>query len=333
MGILLSGLATNDPVISADSARLLGDLALIEAVDPLLDYVEQSPYYSKTAGFHALMQIGQQKACCRIVPLIDNPHVYDDWFWCCARAVRFSAALALLVIDPAQESGFIDEVCENGKSMDYLYPLFSPVIVEMDETHEKIVRLKKRTLEFICAKKYFKPDIMALVSPALGLVGDAASVEQLKWIAKAPSRFARGEAIFHLLASGNGSQHVDLGAELCETDPALYVRIKAAAGLLLLGQEECINLIENAIDGEKDSFLRATAVEMAGKVKCAKAIPSLIRRLNDTDSYVRQCAVEALEFNKDPVMVQKIEAAMEDCHPRVRMQAAKFLMAFHGGNE
>ena len=334
LDLLLAGLTAPDPVISADAARLLGELARPETMEALLAYVSSSPYYSKTAGFYALLQIGRPEACDHILPLIENPGVGDDWVWYGRYLVRISAALSVLALDPTREPGVIDEACRSEHWTHRTFCLFySPVILMLPATNEKTVLLRKKTLEGLFSKKFFQPDHLCMMSRALGLLGGAEAIEQLKWLQGHPSRFVRGEAAYHLLKGAGGESHLGFGLELFEKEPTEYAKLKLSAGLLALGQKKQGDFLRKTIEMEKDFFLRATAVELAGRERCLEALPLLILRLKDEHPYVRQCSVEALDALQIAEGLAQIEPLLEDGNQRVRMQAAKCVLSSVAGGE
>ena len=328
LDLLLAGLTVPDPVISADAARLLGELARPETMDALLAYVENSPFYSKTAGFCALMQLGRAEACERILPLIENPRVYDDFYWYGRTTIRFCAALSVLALAPEKEPGCLDEACRAGPwTVDLFCLLFSPLILKLDAGQEKNALLRQKTLGVLYAEKTSQPDALCMACRALGQLGGAEAAARLQWLQRHPSRFVRGAAAYHLLKSDCGKAHLEFGAGLLEQEPTEYARLMLAAGLLSLGRQEAAGMLLKSIETEKDFFLRATAVELAGREGCVEARPLLLARLTDAHPYVRQCAIEALETLQAPEGVARMVGFLEDSDPRVRMQAAKYVIS------
>lgn len=329
LGLLLGELRSSDPEVAAESARLLGELAIPEAVEPLLAFVESSRFYSKTAGLHALMQTGEPGACGRILPLIENPGVYDDYYWFGARAVRFSAALAVLGLDAALEPGYIDRVFESKDWADILCPIYSGTILELPAKGEKVLRLRQRTADMICEEPCAKPEVLAMCCRGLAKMEDPRASGPLLRLVRHSSRFVRAEAVWALLGLPSGRDHAGVAEELCHSDPASHVRRKAAAALYMNGEKGGIAVVLEGLSGasEPDPFFRSASVEMAGLAGMREARGPVARALSDPHPCVRSSAVEALERLDHEGGMAPVRRMLEDGDVRVRLQAAKYLLS------
>ena len=327
--MLRHGLNMDDPILQADSARLLGELGWPEAIDPLLDYVITSPRYEKNAGLDALRRIGRADVCEQIVPLIDAPNVYDDYYWYCADAIRAAAALTVLALDPSQNTGYFERQYATPDNFKFIWfcHYYSPVILSLPETDERISRLRQWVIERLLQRKTWQPDQLVMMSKALGRLGGSAAHNQLKWFLRFPSRYVRGEAIFSLLRSAPTAEHIALAKRLQVQDPADYVILKSAAALCLAGELRYAAILRTTLAEAQDAFVKATAMELLALLRQEEDIPLLQEGLSDKDPYVRLCAIEALEGSA-PHALQSLERCLEtDPHPRVRLQAAKTILA------
>jgi HEAT repeat protein len=328
LNLLFNGLTVNDPVVQAESARLLGELALPQAVRPLVTYVKTSPYYSKTAGFNALAAINRPEVCDRIVPLIQDPKVTDDPGWYNTVIVRSAAALAVLRLDPGREPGYFDRQYDMPDNWQFnIFCLFySPLIVRAADTDPKISRLKKYTLDLLYSRRWWQPERLTVISRALGIAGGPQAAAELKWFLQFPSRYVRGQAALDLLKTAPTPENVELVAGLHKQDLTGYVKLKSAGALVRAGQKQYAGHVRQAITNEKDPLLRATALELAGTGRDPEDRPLIIEQLKHDKFYIRLCAIEALGNYQDGSCGAAVSPLVDDSNIRVRLQAAKFIL-------
>lgn len=328
LALLLSGLTVADPIVSAEAARLLGELALPETVAPLVDYVTRCPYYSKTAGILALARIGDRSACAPLRALLRNPGVYDDFYWHGAAFIRLSAALAVLGLDPA-----LDEDLGAGLLRDddwrttCFCQYFSSIILRLPDASEIAIRLKERTTVLLYDASLWQPDRLTMISQGLGTLGGAQAAVRLRSMFMHPSRYVRAEAAFHLLQAHPVAASAEAVVRLQEHDPMEHVRLASAAALVGYGRLEYGACLRQAIVGQSDPFERAVAIELAGKVRLADAASSIRAQCGHPDAYVRICAIEALDRLGDATLLGRMGQLLADHDPRVRMQAAAYAIA------
>lgn len=328
LALLQSGLTVADPIVSAEAARLLGELALPETVAPLLDYVTRSPYYSKTAGIHALAQIGDATACECLRSLMQDPRVYDDYYWYGAVFIRLSSALAILELDPSQDDGL--GACllrEDDWRTTCFRQYFSSIILRLPDASEVAIRLKEKTTELLYDGTLWQPDRLTMISQGLGALGGPKAAARLESMFMHPSRYVRAEAAYQLLQAHPVAASVEAVVRLHDGDPTIHVRLTCAAALAGYGRRGYGESLLQAIVGQPDPFERAVAIELAGKVRLAEAAPSIRAQCAHPDAYVRSCAIEALDRLGDATLLGRCEELFEDPEPRVRMQAATCAIA------
>jgi len=332
--MLLDALKSADPLVAADAARLLGELGRREAVPALVDYVRTSRHYHKAGGYHALGQIGDRSAIPVLRKLVADPGVRDDWYWYGCRAVRAGAAVALLALGDDGGADYLRELAE--KSNDVFYCWFGPTILRLPGSTPGARELRGRlTVEALLSPvprstRLSEPGLMSMKAEALGLLGGEAACAELMGLMKFHSRYVRGAAALALMTASRAPEHVAAVAALADCDPTEFVRIKASLALAQAGQAERAEFIAEMAGKAADAFDRAVAVEALGILGDGQYAAAVSRQLKHADTYVRQCALEALE-RIDPSRAARAARGMaKDKSPRVRLQAAKILAAEAG---
>jgi len=334
MEVLLDGLRTDERLVQAEAARLLGELRSPRAVGPLVDYVRHARWHAKTAGFHALAQIGDRSVCDAIRHLVDNPNCSDDWYWYGCRSVRAAAAIALLALGDQTGAGYLHELADRDDNVFYAW--FAPAILRLPDDPPAAVRLKARlTVGRVCGEdaapvRRTEPGALTMAAEALGLLGGAEACERLMELLSFRSRYVRGQAAVSLLSCSTADEHLTAVAELAESDPTDFARIRAAQALCAAGRMEYAEQVRSAVERCADPFDRAVALQVLGSLGRAEDRDLVLGMLSHPDGYVRQCAVEALERIGDAPETA-LAACRKDPDVRVRMQTAKYDLAREGG--
>jgi HEAT repeat protein len=338
--VLIAGLQSDDPVVQADAARLLGELRSREAVGPLLNYVCTDPHYAKTAGLEALARIGDPAVCPRIRQLISDPHVPNDTPWYGRQSVRVAAALALLSLGDESGASTLQQIID-AKAKDRspedaaqwaLYAWFAPAVLELPDGLESTRKLKQEmTFERLFPAEKKDPGQIAVIARALGMLKTEQSLGKLVELLKFHSRYVRASAAVNLLAASPTPEHMAAVAELAEKDPTEFVRVKASLALALAGDDKRLAAIVKAAESAEDGLDRAAAVEALGLLHQRAYVALLMRQLWQADPFIRLSAIEALDrLGCGETVDMAVAGCRQDANPRVRLYAAKYFAARRG---
>lgn len=334
--LLLEGLRSDDLIIGADAARLLGDLGSKAAVGPLLDYSTHCPYYAKTAGLDALGRIGDAGATGRIREIFADPNVDSDvMWWYGSTAVRVAAALALLTLgddsagDWLLNDGATDKEIDNKEWA--MFAWFAPAVLRLPDALDVTRRLKKRiTVEKLTLASN-DAHRFVIRSDALALLGTEEALSALVGFTSHDSRYVRGRAAVGLLGASDYRSHVDRVVSLAQNDPADYVKIKACEALAREGRSFYARRIAEMAAKTPDPFDKAAAVESLGALGSVDHLDAVTEALKARDPYIRLCAAEALDRIGTPAAVEAAATRSDDRDLRVRMQVAKCMAAGRQG--
>jgi HEAT repeat protein len=334
MNTLFGALRTDDRLIQAEAARLLGELRSPLAVEPLVAYVRNARWHAKTAGFHALAQIGERSVCDAIRPLVDNPNSSDDWYWYGCRSVRAAAAVALLALGDDSGRGYLEGLAE--KNDDVFYAWFAPALLRLPDDLAATAELKARiTVERLSGDgarntRRMSPGIVTMVAEALGVLGGEAACAELVGLLEFRSRYTRGQAAASLLGAAATPEHVAAVSSMARDDPTDFARTQAALALARAGRMEFADQIRAIVRECEDSFDRAVAVQALGALEQHGDLDLVAGQLEGEDPYVRQCAVEALQRIGTERAEHIVRPCRDDPHVRVRMQTAAFYAVLEG---
>lgn len=333
--VLLEALKLDDPILPADAARLLGDLGSPAAVGPLIEYVQTSGYYAKTAGMDALGRLGDGGVCGALRALADDPRVDDDsGWWYGSTSVRLAAAIALLALgDDSRGEWLLDDdksKTEIDRKEWALFAWFAPAVLRLPDGLDATRRLKRRiTVEALSADSREAHRFIHRCD-ALGLLGTDAAVSVLVAMLGHASRYVRGRAAVNLLRASDRGYHADRVVWVAHNDPTDFARVKACEALSHHGRHLYGRRLKAMFDTALyDPFDRAAATESLGLLGDVSALEILAQHTRNDDPYVRLCAVEALERLGTPPALVALNERADDKDLRVRMQVAK-AMAAHG---
>ncbi len=333
---LIEALRDPNPLLQADAARLLGDLADPRAVDPLVEYVTHSRYNTKTAGIEALRRIGEPRATAAIRPLVDAPNVQDDWYWYARRSVRAAAALLLLHWNDRTGLPFLESLADSGNLVFHTW--YAPSVLRLPDQPPSAVQLKSRLTPATLlgeegpAASPTDPAQVVMVAEALEVLGDAESCVRLIKLLEHRSRYVRGRSATALLAVAPVEDHIDRVTRCFKTDPTDFARVKAALALARTGHSEGARFLADAGGSLADSFDRAVAIEALGELGRPEHADVARSGLTHADSYVRLVSLEALARMDAREAGNTAVRMLEDPSPRVRLQAAAQLASQSGIN-
>ncbi len=332
-GDLVAALTADDLLVQADAARLLGELRRPESVTPLLRYVTDDRHYSKVAGFHALAEIGDRSISPSLRPLVSEPNCPDDWYWYGRRSVQTAAAVALLALGDESGVPFLLALADAGDEV--LFCWYGPAVLKMAGSSAALESVRSRiTSQAICegtGRRFADAGFTVMTARTLGLLGDPLACDKLLELLSHQSRYVRGQAAMSLLGAGATSRHLQAVRNLLPTDPTDFVKIKATLALHTAGQGDT-GLIAQLARTADDAFDRAVAVEAIGLTGDAAHRAEVVAALSHADSYVKRCAVEAIELLSarqpgDDSSTEIIRRLLDDPHALVRLQAAKYFAA------
>jgi len=335
--LLLDGLKSDDLIIGADAARLLGDMGSREAIGPLVDYVTAWGYYAKTAGLDALGRLGDAGVCPVLRKVFDQPNVDDDSRWWYGYiAVRVSAALSLLMLGDDSRAGYMleDEISQKKlKPTDRaLFDWFAPAILRLPDTLAAARRLKRQiTVAKLTAETRDSHRFIHRCD-ALSLLGTDDAIAVLVAYLRHSSRYVRGRAALGLLRVSQRADHVDRVVTVALTDPTDFARVKACEALAGYGREFYGRQIARMLTtGIPDPFDRAASIESLGMIGGTEHLKLIIKAAAADDPYLRLCAVEALERIGTTAAIDAVRERTKDGDMRVRMQVAKCLATSREG--
>lgn len=330
--MLTAALEHADPIVASHAARLLGALGDGRATGSLVRYVTESRFYSKAEGFNALARLGQRSACPGIRPLVNEPHVADDWFWYACRAVRCAAAVALLALGDDFGAEYLNELAD--RDDDVFFCWYAPAILHLADELEATQTIKALiTVESLGTRgdrgiRNSEPATLAMKARAAELIATPEAVRLLLELMRFHSRYVRGQAAVSLLLASPTDQHVATVRCMARDDPTEFARLKAALALARTGCQELIPAITQVAESSADDFNRAVAVEALGQLGHKDDFAAVLAQADHADAYVRLCAIEAADRIDRQAAATTAEWRLgDDSDERVRLQAAKLLAA------
>jgi len=267
--LLLDGLASDDLIVGADAARLLGDLGSNAAVNPLLDYATHCPHYAKTAGLDALARIGDTGAVKRIRGIFADPRVDSDiTWWYGSTAVRVAAAIALLALGEDSAAPWLIDDDVSIKEIDNkewaMFAWFTPTILRLPNTLDATRQLKERiTVEKLTIASNDAHRFVVRCD-ALALLGTDEALSALVAFTGHDSRYVRGRAAVQLLGVSDYRSHVDRVVSMAQNDATDFAKIKACEALAREGRSFYARRIVEMAAATPDPFDKAAAVESRG---------------------------------------------------------------------
>jgi len=318
--ILKSGLKHIDPLVNAEAARLIGDFHVRALIPELIEHARFHRFYSKVTAFYALSRMSVTEAIPHLQKLVDDPNVSDDWYWTGYKGVRAAAAVTLLQMGDDAGVPYLLELAKAGHVVFIRW--FAPALLRLQKLPPELAGYL--TLEKLCSSEkqkrydggeYSEPGALCMLCEALGLVDDPAADERLEFYFGHYSRFVRGQAYrsLHLRRPDKTSaQKIVENAKKQGTD---FDRLVAAEV-----QKDSATLSEIARHAPA-AFDRGSAIDALAVILSPSLIEAGKLALEDSDLYVRQCAVESLARNHGAA-AQKFFEGMADKEKEIRVLCA-----------
>ena len=325
--LLISGLEHDDPVVQADAARLLGEIACADAVPALLAYVSNSRHAYKTAGFEALMKIGDKSIIPDLEKLLAAPNVQDDWYWHMNKSVKAACAICLLSLGSKIALQHLVQLADDGQ--DIFYGWFAPSILRMDSGLPGVKQLQERlTVETIYKDgagtlREMDPSFVITVSEALACMNTEDALEAQRSLCAWRSRYIRVQAARGLMQQSEAKEDKDLIQQMFNEAQTEFEESGLSAILFEQKLTDDISRVQTIAASSQDAFERAYAVEQLGIIADRSSLQVLEQATKDSDAYVRQNAVEALDRLDHSDASQIINTCAADESMRVRLQVAK----------
>ncbi|MEI6337546.1 MAG: HEAT repeat domain-containing protein [Verrucomicrobiota bacterium] len=322
---LLDATSHADSIVRCDSARLLGELGDPRAVPALTSMLERDAHTSKITAVYALGAIGDRKAVPVLRRIADDPGVFRFPAMHYHDMIRLAAAMELARWNEPSGITIVSDLLR----MSRLPALFELSQAILSSPHTEAM---KRLLDYVSLPYLlsYHHDRTAsshyFLARALAYFQEPAARKQLVSYLSHFSRYVRPEAASSLLAQDASKVNLCLVASQAKRERTPFARIRFARILHEHGVGDATAVLTRGLKN-KDSFVRATAIDAAAACRISTLAPAVIALLTDADFYVRICAAEAME-NLAPQQADGLLAPLlKDSHPRVAVQAAKSRLA------
>jgi len=323
--ILKEALRSNDPLLAAEAARLIGEWNGKSLVPDLIENALSSRFYSKVSAIYALVALLAVEAVPGLEKLLNAPNVPDDFYWTGYKGVRAAAAVALLQFGSDAGVAYLQELAEAGDCVFSRW--YAPALLRLKPVPELQPYL---TLEKLCSLEernafdevpYTDAGQLCMLCEALGLINDPAAVESLEFYMNFHSRYVRGQAYrsLHLRQADEATaRRICANAERHGTD---FERLVAAE----IRQDSAI-LLEVARQAPL-AFDRASALDALVRISSPHLAEACLVGLEDGDTHVRQCAVEGLARSKHPAARNHLAGLLDkETESRVRCAIAATML-------
>jgi HEAT repeat protein len=289
---LQRALAGADPLLASDAARLIGDWGLAEFAPALMEHLRTSRFYSKVSAVYSLVKLSPAGADRFLEDLFENPRVPDDFYWVGAKTVRAAAAIGLLQMRNSAGLPWLRELAATGNPVFWRW--FAPALIRLPDPSLLADLL---TVDKLCVREhrdrfdpsfYSDPGMVCMLCEALGLLAAPEADEHLELYMEFHSRFVRGQAcrsFYQRHPDAPTLERIRAGARRHGT---VFDRLVAAA----LGEE--IGELRDIAQKAESAFDRACAVDALAGIGSPAAEEAMVPALEDSDPYVRQCAVEGV---------------------------------------
>jgi len=325
--ILKDALRKNDPLLASEAARLIGEWKVKSLIPDLIDNALSSRFYSKTSAIYALVGLSAVEAIPCLKILLDAPNVPDDFYWTGHKGVRAAAAVALLHMNDPAGVPYLRQLAEAQSSVFHRW--FAPALLRLDVpelqeylSFDALCSTKKQTS--LC-EEYVEPGMTCMLCEALGVIRDPRADGQLEFYMNHYSRYVRGQAYRSLFMRDPDemtAKKIFTHAAKKATD---FDRLVAAE---ICGDATCLlDIAQNA----SFAFDRGSAIDSLEALDSEALQEACASGLEDTDVYVRQCAVEQFaRAEKQEERNRLSEMMQSETAPRVRCAIAAALSGSEG---
>ncbi|MCE9612858.1 MAG: HEAT repeat domain-containing protein [Lentisphaerae bacterium] len=317
--LLRASLRQPEPFVRAEGARLLGELRDRGAVPALSAMLRRDRWYSKIAAIYALGDIGDPRSLPVLASIASDPRVFDFPGMYNHSMIRVAAAIAMLKLGDARGLRRIADLLRQ-PHLPALVELAAPILALPDTPQTRPLR-STITLDLLRqASGEFQSARHVRVLKALPLVAAPPARAMALTYLNHFSQCVRAAAAEALLAIDPPRARDEL-MRLWRRERAPFVQIALAR---LLRRPAWLKRIARHLV-HADYFVRATAAEALASTGDAKWASAMIPLLADGHFYVRLCTVAALESMRVRLTAAQRERLRRDHHPRVRLQAAKYV--------
>lgn len=314
-----------DPFVRCDAARLLGEIRAKSAVPWLADMLARDPRHSKINAIYALAEIGDRRAVPVLLDMARNPGVFDFSGFYNHDMIRYAAAIALAILGDDRGAERVADLLRlgTGEALVHLSPYLSGL------PNRPLLRPFKELvgLDFLLNPgRAFNTVRDARIAESLRHYDTPESRAALRNYSKHYSRYVRAHAASSLSRLDPSPAATLYLKKWLRREKVLFTRIILSRELARRGVAFAWIALVRGLE-DPDYFIRATATEALGALGDASASPAVAKRLADEHFYVRLCAIEALEKLKCREVRTEIQKSFERDVPRVRLQAAKYLLS------
>ena len=301
-GFLLPYLASDNALVRRTVARVLGDIGISDALQPLIGLLSDENGHVRSTAATALGRLGSPKAVGPLLALLEDE--YEN--------VQETAIQALAAIgDESLLDGLLKDFSTRPaflrRNIAFLLGRFSTekafdALVFALKDEEPAVR--KAVVDSLSQA----PEAKALRPLLLAITDDDPEI-----------RMVAAEA----LGRTNAAEACDALIPLLE-DQDLWVRASAARGLGRIGGDHAIAALVAHLGGASDIFLLAL-VEVLGKLKAAQALSPLLTLTYHADTEVRKTVLTALSGFSGEAVQRAMVSRLSDPHWSVRKAAVEAL--------
>jgi len=297
-GLLLGYLASDNSLVRRSVARVLGNLGVAVAEDPLIRLLEDENGHVRSTAAEALGRMKSKKAVAPLLALLADEY----------KSVQDSAIQALAAIgDDSLLDGLIRDFSSSGAFMRRNIALLLGKFPAERAVDALVFALKDE-----------EPEVRKAVVQALGAAAGAKALRPLIIAITDDDPEVRMLAAEALGRTGT-TEARDALVPLLE-DADLWVRAAAARGLGEIGGEAATALLASRLETATDIFLLAL-IDALGKLKFPRALGPLLELAGHPDPEVRKTVLAALAGYGGESVRQAFIARLSDPHWSVRKAA------------
>jgi HEAT repeat protein len=295
---LISYLSSDNALVRRTVTRVLGDLGVLEAEDPLVSLLRDENGHVRTAAAVALGRLRSRKAINPLLALLTDEY----------ESVQESAIHALAAIG---DESMLDGLIKDFSSRDvFLRRNIAALLGEL--------RTDKAAAALAFAMKDEEPEVRKAVVQAFGGMPDGKALKPLLLAITDDDPEVR-----MLAAEGLGKMRIGEAfnalVPLLE-DNDLWVRAAAARGLGRIGGATAGEILTSRLKSATDIYL-LSLVEALGKLAFVPARDPLVGLTGHPDPEVRKTALSALAGYGGEVVERAVLSRLSDPHWSVRKAA------------
>ena len=297
-GLLVGYLASDNALVRRSVARVLGELGVAAAEDPLIGLLTDENGHVRSTAAEALARMKSKKAVAPLLALLADEYT----------SVQDSAIQALAAIG---DESVLDGLIRDFSSSEAFMRRNIALLLGKFPAERAVDAL-------VFALKDEEPEVRKAVVQALGATPNAKALRPLKLAITDDDAEVRMLAAEALGAVGTVEARDALVLLLEDAD--LWVRAAAARCLGEIGGESEAALLTSRLETATDIFLLAL-IDALGKLKFPQALGPLLKLADHPDPEVRKTVLAALAaYGGEPVRHTLI-ARLSDPHWSVRKAA------------